>query len=106
MRKIVYEELAGLSNDAIAEITSSREDFVVLASEKNGKHLQHFVKNDETFRSGGKTIFDRITYVCSGWHGFFLPSFLQIWNRACIDGYTVKRIDVHGKAYEVWFSHD
>ena len=75
MKKIAYEELDSLSTDAIAEITALREDFVVLADLKIGRHLQKFLENEETFGSSSNTVLDRLAYVSCGWDGFFVLLF-------------------------------
>ncbi len=103
MIKLSYVELDTMSNGEIGAIVASGEDFVVIADIGVGMHIQKFVNNDKTFRSSKKKILDRIGFIVGGWHGFFAPAFLQIWNLALLNGYKIERMNLQASTYEFCF---
>lgn len=104
MKRVSYDALAGMSYDAIVQLSALQQDFVVTANENKGRHIQRFIENDAAFHNSRKTLGDRLAFLLGSWHGFLLLDFLPLWNRAMLDGYEIRRIEPRGAAYEVWFS--
>ena len=103
MRRINYDDLSSMSTAEILQITASKIDFVVCANRRTGHHLRRFVDNDIAYRASDRRLKDRFAFVAGGWHGFFVLGFLQLWSRACLDGYEVASAERRESNDEVWF---